>query len=105
MANNQVMNPTKYKTMTKKEKQSFKKNHFSMGFDPGFTRPLMRELFNSRSSPSAHSAIRSKLVLSKNDSQFKKKPPKKKKTDYKAKNLLHEAKKKKKICLGFIIFF
>ena len=90
------MNPAKYKTMTKKEKQSFKKNHFSMGFDPGFTRPLMRELFNSRSSPSAHSAIRSKLVLSKNDSQFKKKPPKKKKTDYKAKNLLHEAKKKKK---------
>jgi len=79
MSNNQVMNPDKYKTMTKKQKQSFKKNHFSLGFDPGFTRPLMRDLFKARAgTPVELSIARSKLILNRNDSQFRYKPPKKK---------------------------
>lgn len=46
MSNYQVMHPLKLKNLSKKQKQSFKKNYFSLGFDPGFTKPLLLELYN-----------------------------------------------------------
>lgn len=46
MSNYQVMHPLKLKNLSKKQKQSFKKNCFSLGFDPGFTKPLLLELHN-----------------------------------------------------------
>jgi len=94
MANNQVMNPLKIKKMTKKQKQSMKKNHFSMGFDPGFTKPLLRELYKSRTDPDYRSDVGSKLLFRKQDQ--KKKKSSKKKIDVRAKKIAHEVKKKKK---------
>jgi hypothetical protein len=94
MANNQVMNPLKIKKMTKKQKQSMKKNHFSMGFDPGFTKPLLRELYKSRTDPDYRSDVGSKLLFRKQDQ--KKKKSSKKKIDVRAKKIAHEVKKKKR---------
>lgn len=93
MANNQIMNPMKFKKMTKKQKQSFKKNHFSLGFDPGFTKPLLKELYNSRIDSESKSD-NSKLIFRK--SETKKKRTVKKKIDLKTKKLAHDTKKKKK---------
>jgi hypothetical protein len=94
MANGQIMNPIKFKKMTKKQKQSLKKNHFSLGFDPGFTKPLLKELYQSRIDPEHKSDIGSKLIFRKLD--IKKKKSNKKKIDIRAKKLAHEKKKKKK---------
>jgi hypothetical protein len=94
MANGQIMNPSKFKKMTKKQKQSFKKNHFTLGFDPGFTKPLLRELYKSRMDPDYKSDVSSKLLFRKQDA--KKKKSSKKKIDVRAKKLAHDAKKKKK---------
>jgi len=77
MANGQIMNPAKFKKMTKKQKQSFKKNHFTLGFDPGFTKPLLRELYKSRMDPEYKSDVSSKLLFRKQDA--KKKNPQRKK--------------------------
>jgi len=94
MANNQIMNPLKFKNMTKKQKQSFKKNHFSLGFDPGFTKPLLKDLYNSRIDSSGSGDQGSKLIFRKHES--KKKRIVKKKIDVKTKKLSHDLKKKKK---------
>lgn len=94
MANGQIMNPAKFKKMTKKQKQSFKKNHFTLGFDPGFTKPLLRELYKSRMDPDYKSDVSSKLLFRRQDTRKKKNS--KKKVDIRAKKLAHDAKKKKK---------
>ena len=44
MSNNQIMHPLKLKKLSKKQKQSFKKNYFTLGFEFGFTRPLLYAL-------------------------------------------------------------
>lgn len=93
MANGQIMNPIKFQKMTKKQRQSFKKNHFTLGFDPGFTKPLLRELYKVRVNPEYKSDIQSKLLFKKVDTKKKKV---KKKVDLRAKILAHETKKKKK---------
>ena len=93
MANGQIMNPIKFQKMTKKQRQSFKKNHFTLGFDPGFTKPLLRELYKARIDPEYKSDIQSKLLFRKADVKKKKS---KKKVDLKSKILAHETKKKKK---------
>ena len=93
MANGQIMNPIKFQKMTKKQRQSFKKNHFTLGFDPGFTKPLLRELYKARIDPEYKSDIQSKLLFRKADVKKKKI---KKKVDLKSKILAHESKKKKK---------
>jgi hypothetical protein len=72
MANGQIMNPIKLKSMTKKQKQSFKKNHFTLGFDPGFTKPLLKELYKSRIDPEYKSDIQSKLLFRRQDTKKKK---------------------------------
>jgi hypothetical protein len=64
MANYQVMHPLKLKNLSKKQKSSFKKNYFSLGFDPGFTKPLLNQLHNIDSEDSSSSnLIGSSLVL------------------------------------------
>ncbi len=87
------MNPIKFQKMTKKQRQSFKKNHFTLGFDPGFTKPLLRELYKARTNPDYKSDIQSKLLFRKVDTKKKKS---KKKIDLKSKILAHETKQKKK---------
>ena len=52
------------KNLSKKQKQSFKKNYFSLGFDPGFTKPLLNSIFNSSISDSFESDLKgTKLIL------------------------------------------
>jgi hypothetical protein len=65
MANYQVMHPLKLKNLSKKQKSSFKKNYFSLGFDPGFTKPLLNQLHNidSDSNNSSSNLLGSSLVL------------------------------------------
>lgn len=64
MANYQVMHPLKLKNLSKKQKSSFKKNYFSLGFDPGFTKPLLNQLHNIDSdSSSSSNLLGSSLVL------------------------------------------
>mgnify|MGYP002402902683 FL=1 len=94
MANGQIMNPAKFKKMSKKQKQSLKKNHFTLGFDPGFTKPLLKELYKSRMDPDYKSDVASKLLFRKQDSKKKRVP--KKKIDIRAKKIAHDVKKKKK---------
>lgn len=64
MANYQVMHPLKLKSLSKKQKQSYKKNYFSLGFDSGFTKPLLNSVFNRSISDSFESDLKgSKLIL------------------------------------------
>lgn len=93
MAKGQIMNPFKLNKLSKKQRQSFKKNHFSLGFDPGFTKSLLTELYKSRVNPDYKSPIQSQLLFKKFE---QKKVKVKKKIDQKAKILAHAAKKKKK---------
>lgn len=76
MSKGQIMNPMKYNKMSKKQRQSFKKNHFSLGFDPGFTKPLLNELYRSRTDPEFKSNVQSRILFKK-DEQKKSKQKKK----------------------------
>lgn len=92
MANYQIMHPLKLKNLSKKQKQSFRKNYFSLGFEPGFTKPLLMELHNlmnldENSNPQNLSS--SSLVMK--DERLNKKNAPKKKTEINKK-----VKKKKK---------
>jgi hypothetical protein len=93
MAKGQIMNPLKLNKLSKKQRQSFKKNHFSLGFDPGFTKSLLTELYKARTNLDFKSPIQSQLLFKKFD---QKKTKIKKKVDEKAKIMAHAAKKKKK---------
>jgi len=65
MSKYQVMHPLKLKNMSKKQKQSYRKNYFSLGFEPGFTKPLINAMFNKsmrgENNPSKYS--NSKIIL------------------------------------------
>jgi ribosomal protein S13 len=65
MANYQVMHPLKLKNLSKKQKSSYKKNYFSLGFDPGFTKSLLNHLHNIDSDENSNSShlLGSSLVL------------------------------------------
>jgi hypothetical protein len=74
MANYQVMHPLKLKNLSKKQKSSFKKNYFSLGFDPGFTKPLLSQLHSVdvEEGKNSNNLLSSSLIL-KNDKNVKKK--------------------------------
>lgn len=91
MANYQIMHPLKLKNLSKKQKQSFRKNYFSLGFDPGFTRPLLLELHNLLNSDDSSSSDLSSSSLVLKDERLNKKNAPKKKTEINKK-----VKKKKK---------
>ena len=47
MSRGNVVSPQKLQKMNKKQKQSLKKNSFSLGFDPGFTKKLVEDLYKT----------------------------------------------------------
>lgn len=98
MCNYQIMHPLKMKNMSKKQKQGVKKNYFSLGFDPGFTKYLLNKLYKTNSedsSSSANSDLSSAGVLLRHVKTTKPKIHKKK-VDEKARKIAHDEKKKKK---------
>ena len=95
MAQGNVMSPIKFQKLSKKQQQSHNKNHFSLGFEPGFTKPLLRDLYEMKISGKKFPKG-SSVILHKSDLQSKKRNTKKKKTDIKAKKAAHVAKQKTK---------
>jgi hypothetical protein len=95
MAQGNVMSPVKFKKLSKKQQQAYNQNHFSLGFDAGFTKPLLKELYDLRSTGKKFSKP-SSVILHKADLNKKKGGLKKKKVDLKAKKAAHVAKKKTK---------
>jgi len=63
MANYQVIHPLKLKNLSKKQKQSFKKNYFSLGFDAGFTKFLLQNIFHTGSDKPDYTLSKSSVVL------------------------------------------
>lgn len=55
MYNYQVIHPFKLNKMSKKQRQSFNKNYFSLGFDVGFTKTLLNERYKLGSDDSKNS--------------------------------------------------
>lgn len=80
MSNYQIMHPLKLKNLSKKQKQSFKKNYFSLGFDPGFTKPLLLELYNLMTLDETNNPqnLSSSSLIMKDDRSSKKNAPRKK---------------------------
>ena len=105
MAQGNVMSPTKFARLSKKQQQAHNKNHFTLGFEPGFTRLLLKQLYDLRSSGQKFGKI-SPVILHKSELGGKKKQIKKKKIDVKAKKAAHVAKKKKqKKRLRLVVLF
>jgi len=73
MANYQVMHPLKLKNLSKKQKSSFKKNYFSLGFDPGFTKPLLNQLHNIDSDENSQSNLTGSSLILRDERLNKKK--------------------------------
>lgn len=78
MAQGNVMSPLKFKKLSKKQQQSYNQNHFSLGFDAGFTKPLLKELYDLRSTGKKFSKP-SSVILHKSESTKRKNNLKKKK--------------------------
>lgn len=95
MAQGNVMSPLKFKKLSKKQQQSYNQNHFSLGFDSGFTKPLLKELYDLRSTGKKFTKA-SSVILHKSEGNKRKSNIKKKKVDIKAKKAAHVAKKKTK---------
>jgi hypothetical protein len=79
MANYQVMHPLKLKNLSKKQKQSFKKNYFSLGFDVGFTKTLLQEIYTEDQNNNLDGLSKSSLIFK--DNRLNKKNAPKKKTE------------------------
>jgi hypothetical protein len=95
MAQGNVMSPVKFQKLSKKQQQSYNKNHFSLGFDPGFTKPLLKELYDLKAAGKKTGKY-SSVILHKSDLTHKRQAVKKKKIDIKAKKAAHIAKQKTK---------
>lgn len=88
MYNLQIMHPFKLKKLSKKQKQSFKKNYFSLGFDTGFSRSLLRsfnKLEDNESSPYGNASIVLRDEKKKKTTTIKKQPISKKNVTVKKK--------------------
>jgi ribosomal protein S13 len=92
MANYQVMHPLKLKNLSKKQKQSFKKNYFSLGFEIGFTKYLLQNIFHTGSDKPDYSLSKSSVVL--RDERLNRK--KKQRTKIESVKKVDNIKKKKK---------
>ncbi len=79
MAKGNVLSPTRLKKMSKKQKSSIGKNTLTLGFEVGFTKRVLVDLYK-----------RKKLKLLKTPTK------KKKKIDKKTKIIKHRIKKKSK---------
>lgn len=78
MYNYQVIHPFKLKKMSKKQKQAFNKNYFSLGFDVGFTKVLLNERYNMGDNDGEKSTVSGASFITRDERLNKKKPPKKK---------------------------
>lgn len=78
MYNYQVIHPFKLNKMSKKQRQSFNKNYFSLGFDVGFTKTLLSERYKLGSDDSKNS-VSGASFLTRDERLNKKKKNKSKK--------------------------
>ena len=84
MANYQIMHPLKLKNLSKKQRQSFKKNYFSLGFDIGFTKKLLQEIYSDDPNDNLNGLTKSSMIFK--DDRLNKKNSPKKKVDVNKKN-------------------
>lgn len=95
MAKGNIVSPQKFNKMSKKQKQTVKKDTFSLGFDPGFTKKLIDTLYRTQFLEQSKGKKKKRLsVIDPEDKKSKK--IKKKKIDEKTKKLKHRLKKKGK---------
>lgn len=95
MAKGNIVSPQKFNKMSKKQKQTVKKDTFSLGFDPGFTKKLIDSLYRTQFLEQSKGKKKKRLsVIDPEDKKSKK--VKKKKIDEKTKKLKHRLKKKGK---------
>jgi len=96
MAKGHVVSPQKLKKMNKKQKQALKKNSFSLGFDPGFTKKIIEDLYKSKLTEQSKRKQSRTALVSLNESKKGKGKVKKKKMDVRAQKIKHNLKKKSK---------
>lgn len=83
MYNYQVIHPFKLNKMSKKQRQSFKKNYFTLGFDVGFTKILLSERYKLGDDSEIKSSVSGASFLTRDERLNKKKKPKSKNTSKK----------------------
>lgn len=83
MYNYQVIHPFKLNKMSKKQRQSFNKNYFSLGFDAGFTKILLNERYKLNSEDGLKNNVSGASFLTRDERLNKKKNNKKKKVSKK----------------------
>ena len=83
MYNYQVIHPYKLKKMSKKQKQSFNKNYFSLGFDVGFTKVLLNERYKMGEDSDVKSNVSGDSIITRDERLNKKKKQKAKPTSKK----------------------
>jgi hypothetical protein len=69
--------------MSKKQRQSFKKNYFTLGFDVGFTKVLLSERYKLGEEGDIKSTVSGASLLTRDERLNKKKKPKSKSTSKK----------------------
>ena len=79
MYNYQVIHPFKLNKMSKKQRQSFNKNYFSLGFDVGFTKTLLNERYKLNSDGDLKNSVSGASFLTRDERLNKKKKVKSKK--------------------------
>lgn len=83
MYNYQVIHPFKLNKMSKKQRQSFKKNYFTLGFDVGFTKILLSERYKLGEDGEVKNSVSGASFLTRDERLNKKKKPKSKNTSKK----------------------
>lgn len=76
MYNYQVIHPFKLSKMSKKQKQSFKKNYFTLGFDVGFTKVLLNERYKMGEDGEVKSTVSGASLVTRDERLNKKKKTK-----------------------------
>jgi len=94
MAKGHVVSPQKLKKMNKKQKQALKKNSFSLGFDPGFTKKIIEDLYKTKLMEQSKRKQSRTTLVSLNETKKGKGKVKKKKMDLIAQKIKHKLKKK-----------
>ena len=94
MAKNNVVSPQKLQKMNKKQRQALKKNNFSLGFDSGFTKKIIEDMYKSKFVEQSKNKNKSSS-LSLTEKKYKPKV-KKKKIDTRTLKIKHNLKKKSK---------
>lgn len=95
MSKGNVISPQKLQKMNKKQKQALKKNQFSLGFDTGFTKKIIDDLYRSKFVEQSKRK-NNRVSLSSLDEKRNKSKQKKKKIDIRTQKIKHNLKKKSK---------